>query len=433
MIKLSYFIVVFISLSFFATISAAEDIKPMNCFSVYNFTDSYFQSLHVDKSTYNPGGTIRGSVGFTNINNYPLPELYVRALVFYVGDTFVDRPEGNDMVDDFAIASDVNLLGKRSADFDFTWKVPANAKSGTYMIAVYLGSKSDFSFAGLTFLPEVLGKYTLFDVSSGASGLFHFDKNKVTYNGDSYKFRSMLDTVSQPIKVDSILVNDGPSTTVSLTYEVYKWSDNSKTNRVSQKSDSFSLASGQSKQLTYTIDNLPNDIYQLVITAVTQDGRKAIIKPRFPADVNKGNFIFLGLDKFPLTKGSSSIIYSCFSNSAYSDYVGKQVIEVRDANDKVVKSYTFDSVNYTGAVDGMYADFSPSSNMYKLTLVGKTYDSSGSLQKQVNVVYDATKFGLTVPAEETPVQTGFDYSWMIVFLAVGVVVIFVIYIIIRRR
>jgi len=393
---------IFISLltiSLFVGATVAETIQETRCFSFYNFTGDYFSSVWINKYKYNAGDTLAGGVLLKNINDYPMPDMKVKAYVFYVGDTFTDRLEGNDMIDEMWIAEDVNLMPGQTYNIEFTWQIPTQSKSGFYLVTFYLLTSNQFNLGGLSFFPEIPGKSTFFEISNDNGGLMFFDKNNVTVNDNPYKFRSNVGPFEFPLTVKDKLTNLGSEAKVDVVYDLYAWDDSSEKNKIDEKTESFDLGSGESKDIVYSFPNdLDNQVYQLSIKAVAKDGRTSMIKIRLPMDTQKGRFIFLGLQDFPLVGGESNKILWCFSNSAYSSYEGKQTVEILDKSGKVLESYEFDPVTMSGTVDGASQPFSPKEPLYYVKVVGKIFDKDNNLQQQVEVVYDATKFGLEVPS-----------------------------------
>ena len=252
-----------------------------------------------------------------------------------------------------------------------------------------------------------------------------FNKNDVTVNDNTYKFRANNGVFELPLTVKAKLSNIGPDANVDVVYDLYSWDDSSTTNLLNERKESFSLSQNDSHTLTYEIPDSKNQVYQLSITAFSDDGRKAVLKLRFPMDTQKGRFIFLGIDKFPIKTNDLEQIMWCYSNSAYSLYQGRQTLEVQDAKGNVVKSFDYRNVNISGPVDGASTQFSSNQSMNYVKIVGKIYDSNNTLQQQVQVVYDAAKFGIQIP------QSSFNYFYLTVI--VGIVVVAVLAIVYWKR
>ncbi len=414
---------VLVFLSSFPVVAA----KDIDCFSRYHFSDSYFRAFWTDRTAYNAGDNVTINVQLQNTNDYPMPELNLRAYVSYVGKTFADRPEGNDMVDEFWIARDVNLLPGNISNHSFVWSIPRDAESGVYLVSLYLNSVDQFNLGGLSFYPEIAGKILVFEVNnSGGGSRIYFDKNSVHVGNQQYHFRAPSGSYTLPQTVTASLTNDGPPTSISVSYRTYAWDDSSESNLVKVDSESIAMAKGQTKQVYYTIPSLPPNVYQLVLTAQSTDGRKSILKVRLPMDTENGRFIYLGLDKFPITKNSTVNVFWCFSNSAYSSYTGKQTIEVRDSSGRSVAEFDLQNVNITGGVSGQENPFSSPQDLRNVTLIGRIYDSNGMLQKEVVIVYDAEKFGL----KQQSGSSSFAYILLIPIIIVALAVAFVIS---RRR
>ena len=213
------------------------------------------------------------------------------------------------------------------------------------------------------------------------------------FNGKRYMFRAPFPIVdpNAQISIKAKLLNTGKNNVV-VTYELYKWDD------LETKLDSYTKteAVSDSKDLDYSLSNLPVGVYVARITASSGD-MKSILKVRFTLKGALGRFIWVGLGSFPLMQGDSSKVGFCLSNSAVDSgdtsvkfNVSGTITVLDESGNKILEEkYTSP---LTAAISGKRINFSAGKQLTKATVKADMYDDKGALMDSVEIVYDYSKF-----------------------------------------
>jgi len=238
---------------------------------------------------------------------------------------------------------------------------------------------------------------TSFEVKNqGIESAIAFQKKGTTVNGKEYAFASPTEVYNTgTLTVKTKLMNTGPGKIASVEMSVYEWSDLAGSpveGRTVEKT--LNIAENGAEDIVYDISNLPSGTYEVRLSAWSGD-EKSIMKLRLPITGVKGRFIYMGLDSFPLKKGSSASAFTCFSQSADygTPFNGTIKLEVLDEQGNPImqdQSETFE-IKATPPQARM-TSFNPGSDYNVVTLKATMYDSDGNVQDTYSLNYDYSKY-----------------------------------------
>jgi hypothetical protein len=374
-------------------VSSYAVVEDVSCGVNYQFGGLKFKDFYPEKVTYSQKDTVKVTYTISNEFGSPLVAGDVKVLVMYRAPNDVDRIEDDDIIDDLIVQKDVNLQSGDKYTGTFEWKIPSKAKPGVYAVNAYFPVKKKFNIAGLTFYTAVPGATTTFEVNGDSYEQILIDKNSTTFNGKRYMFRAPIPMVepNAQIGIKAKLLNPDKKNVV-VTYELYKWDD------IETKLDSYTKTEtvSDTKDLDYTVSNLPVGVYVARITASSGD-MKSILKVRFYLKGALGRFIWVGLGSFPLMNGDSSKVGFCLSNSAVDPgdasvqfNVSGTITVLDESGNKILEEkYT---APLTAAISGKRINFSAAKQVTKATVKASMYDDKGALMDEVEIVYDYSKF-----------------------------------------
>lgn len=395
-LALALVLIVAISLTIYFLYKSRIEFQSVDCFNYYKFGDNFFTHVVPEKESYTAGDNITFFYTISNPTEMPLTDAAIRVQVLYSGEN-LDRQEGDDMIDEFFVVKNVNLNPGDSYNEEFDWKIPEDIKSGTYLANFYLSSEEKFNMAGLSFIPNVIGAGTKFDVASSDENLMRFDRNSTYVNEQQYKFRSFPPTFSpgDEVTIKTDLINEGDEKSVNILYQVFKFDDLNPSEEVKSytKTETVTLQANSSVPVIYNIKNLEKNAYLVKLTATSED-QKAILNLRIPVLGNQGRILYLGIDKFPMTSGETSAIF-CLTNAgtnpgsqegAFKGYIKLELLD----KDNNVLFEGIKKVDVDGTVRGYMFSFDLDKFYPYATLKATLYDEK--IHDEMNVVYDYSKF-----------------------------------------
>ena len=382
--------------------SHAAAIEDINCFDYYKFgTGLSFGNLMTEKAYYSPGDLVNVSYSLLCQTDVPIVEGSVWVQIFYE-----DVVEGEQMIDEFPVSKDISMQYGDELPQEFTWKISLGAKPGKYSVKTYFIVGYYFNLAGLTILPYgppgVPGELTYFEVlpQDHTSRIF-FSKNATTVNEEPYEFAApAIIRFIGPHSIKTKIVNEGSAKDVRIRIETFEWA-NVAGAPIDSVDKTLSLSEDSSQDVEYTIPRLKSATYEVVFSAVSGAYEKTLMKMRIPETGVKGRFIYAGFDRFPLIKDDTLSLFMCYSGS--TDYTtffnGTGTVSVVDAYSNVVYSEKYGPFEVTASPpQGKKFSFKIPRNLTKAVLKLDLYDDSGTLQDNVTIDYDITKFA-SMPGE----------------------------------
>lgn len=393
---------------------AFASVQEADCFSYYKFQDGLrFENFHADKNSYTAGNDV--VVGYT-LKSYmeaPIVQGSVKAQILY----------GDNIVDEFFVAKDINMKLGDTIKQEFKWAIPTDAKPGNYVIKVYFIVADRFNLAGINFISSLPGEQTIFSVVNPSSySRVYFDQSSVFVNDNAYSssgFPSSYKT-SEPIKIKAKIANEGTiKRSVKVSIETFRQDDTLTSNKIASltKEMTLDISGGENKDISYDIPSLDPGSYLIKMTAL--DGSKvlSIMKVRFSIEGAKGIFNYLGLNMFPLLKDKETTLFFCLSNSA--DYItsfnGTGYVQILDESNKEILKENFGPFEVLPSdPQGKITKYTPQKNLFKLTLKGFLYDENNKLMDSVSVIYDYSKFSsitrnLKITSLKPPKDVPYEY------------------------
>jgi hypothetical protein len=373
-----------------AALSAAD------CFAYYDFQNGIvFDNLKTEKASYTAGEQAIISYNLVSRMDAPIVDGAVKIQIYY------QTPTQELLVKEFFSQREVYLFNGDSIFNEYKWDIPADYKPGTYVIKTYFVVADRFNLGGINFLQTVPGQITTFQLTNPSTvNWIYFDKDSTSINDQPYMFTTFSPEYvpGTAITIKTILANGGSvSHNIKVKMELYKWDDLLESSRVDSltKETNLVLAAGQKSDLTFNLNNLSSDSYLAVLTATDESGNVlSILKLRFSVTGEKGRFIYLGLDKFPLLSGQETTLFVCFSGAAdyISTFPARIVAQVVDENGKIIYSDEMSNETIVSSPTGRITMFSSQNNYFNLTLRGIFYDAKGNVMDSVSVPYDYSKF-----------------------------------------
>lgn len=373
------------------------EFQSVDCFDYYKFGDNFFTYAVPEKESYTAGDNVTFFYTISNPMEIPITDTAIRVQVLYSGEN-LDRLEGDDLIDEFFAIKNINLNPGDTYSGEFVWKIPEEIKSGTYLANFYLASEDKFNLAGLSFIPNVLGAGTKFDVSSSYENLLRFDRNATYVNDEQYKFRAFPPTFSpgDELTITTDLINEGNAKDVEVLYQVFRFDDLDPSEEITaySKSETVSLQDNSKLPISFNLKNLETNAYHVKLTATTEN-YKSILILRLPVGGELGKFVFLGMNKFPITSGNTSGVF-CLTNvggnpgDEEAQFKGNVKIELLDKDENILIEGV-DKVDIDGTVSGHMFNFD-SEEFYSYAILNATLYNENGIHDQMVIIYDYSKF-----------------------------------------
>jgi hypothetical protein len=410
---------------FFYNQKSKVEFKSVECMNYYKFGDNFISYASAEKKSYNSSNNVTFFYTLSNPTNIPLTNAAIRVQIFYNG-IGSEKEQGDDMIDEFFAVKDINLNPGDNYSGEFDWTVPTKIKSGKYFANFYLISENKVNMAGLSFVPNIIGAGTKFDVVSNNDNMIFFDRNSTYLNQNQYQFRSFLEDFesNDEIKVTTQLMNDGTKKEVHIIYQVFKFDDLNPSDEIMSysKTETILLKENSTNPITITLKNLDPNTYLVKFTAST-DNQKSILKVRIPVLGVKGRFTFLNFDKFPTDSKNSSIIF-CLTNAAGgpgnpSNSIINAKVELLNREGKILLK-DVRNIEMDSTVKGFMLTFDPGKKYSYVVLKATLYDDDQRTHDQMNIVYDYSKFVssekiLNVNMISSSVKYGEDIKYTVSF------------------
>lgn len=358
-----------------------------NCFDYYSFP-SVQVSLGTDRDQYSSGEVINFSGEITNENSYPVVDGNVFARISRNNDSFVE--EGYFIVDELVAIENIVIDKDSQIEGSFEWKIPEGMKSGDYIVDYFFSVGKKFNLGGLPFSNEiVIGKAFFTVEEEGNDAFVSFDRSGTQVNGEKYTHIGNWPvfevgekvTVSQPISNTF-----SESREVDVKYDLYYWDSLDEKDLISTKSDKITVLAGENSALEYEIPEMNEPIYYLKITATSGD-QKSIVNVRLASEQERPRLNYPAVNKFPVYKGDSFTLFSCFHNTSSINTEGKVVVTLINKKGKEIGK-----VEYSGTIPSSMSadktDIIAEDDYEYLKLKAKVYNKNDKIVDEYEVVYD---------------------------------------------
>lgn len=364
------------------------------CFDYYEF-GSVKIFLHAGKNSYQTGETVKFSGTLNNENDYPISNgnLYIQIL----RENGQERLKyGNSLIDEKFAVENIYLDPQSQKEVNFEWKIPAGMSDGKYALASFFTVAKKMNVSGLSFIDNVYGGITYFDIKniSGVSEVA-VDRTKTTLNGAPFYARMFTPQFERgkEIKIAYPVDNlSGNAQDLKVTEKIYKWDNLLESQMVGEKTENENLAAKGTKERLASYANLEPGIY-LFEAKIENAGSQSILKVRFAVsgDTSSGRINFAGISNFPLEKGQSAHIFTCFhSTSDGTSTSGKVTLNLKSGN-KVIASADY-SGSVTPQIMAINKDFVSQDDYSDLKLETIFYDQDGNIYDRVELDYSCSNF-----------------------------------------
>ncbi len=400
--------------------STCATMENADCFKYYEYqTGAIFKDLSTDKTQYSPGGEVTVSYNLLAQMKAPIAQGTIRASLFYA-----DPSDGDQLIEEYVMEKDVNLMKADSYKDRFKLKLPSGAKPGTYRIKTYFVVGQSFNLAGLSIMPYgAPAELTSFSVLQGPqTSSIHYSKADTYVNGEKYDFEAPTKIfLNDTIEVKTSLVNEGKSKTATVTIKTYDWDDLSGKELTGYAMEkTVTLPENGAADISYKLTSLTPGVYQIRLSAESGD-EKSIMKIRVPVSGPEGRLIYLGVDRFPIKKGEQTTVFVCYSTSTdYSTvFNGSVGVELVDGQGNKLASEDSGLMAISPTPpQGKTFTFTPAEDVNIVTVKGSLYDANNNLQDHEEITYDYSKYNnvkaqLTVKPEKQEVKAGGEVAYTV--------------------
>ena len=430
-----YSIVAFVFLPVLALAqNTVSNSNTTSCFDYYKF-GSVQATVESATNNTNAGSKINFTGTIKNANSYPIVNGTVVVKIFRKQNNSANmQKNGSDVVDQFIAKDNVSIDANTNQKFDFSWNVPAYAKSGDYQVVTFFTSGKEFNLLGLTFTDDIVGNTFDFKVNGQQKNIVEFDKNSAKINGIPYMFAAfppIIDATKTGVLTANLLNETDQNQTVNVTWKTYWWDAERSENLLDTKTDSVDLSKGQTKNLSYTITDNTHSVY-LVVVEVDYKDTKSILGARFTrSGIDIPRINFPAVTSFPLAAGSQTTLFSCLHSTSNNDVQsGSLSLKLEDPNGNIIHQYDYTG-SITSAMMGVKDDFTPTKNYDKFSLVAEL-SQNGKVVDSAKMDYDCKNI------DPSKCFTGFtatktDFSTLIIFAVLIILAIILFFIFEQRK
>jgi hypothetical protein len=368
-----------------------------SCFD-YNKSDNIKIDLKSNTDSFAPGDAVIIEGAINNNSNSAIVNATVYGRLVRNLDNPIFNRASTITLDEFIIASDINLDAGASYVVDSIYQLPINAIAGEYELLLYVYNNNKFNLSGLTFSESVYGGRIPFTVSGENKNYIYLDKTAIKVNGQPYDTVNSLEQYDKgEIKVETTLVNDTQeSRRMKVTYKLYRWDSTFESNFIQNLEEVYTVEPEQKLPISYTIDNATEPVYALKIISLPEEeiqveSYKSIANIRFGINSNlRPRLHFVGLDTYPITKQTN--IITCIHNTSSEIDEGpvKVVTTLKNSRNRELGRIEY-SGPISARVEGLISKLSSFNLTGIVTLESILYDSQGTEIDKVSIDYDCNK------------------------------------------
>lgn len=310
------------------------------CMDNYNF-NSVVVTVDTAKSIldhqYLPGETISVAGTIKNPNNYPLVggRLYAHILR---EDAIMASENWHPYVSQEFVPGEYDLAANQTADFTYSYRIPAGSPAGTYRVELYYLVGNRYVMSGIPYVANFTGASAPFTVTrpviagnaaNAVAGL-DFDRNSVKVNKQAFQLREIpaVYESGKPVTVNVDLNALGKAKMSGTVHmDLYKWSITDQTTPIISKSIDVAVSATKATPITFTWDKANAGTYELVFTATTSDAEAvpSILNVRFPVGGLVPRIVYSGIGAIA---DGSAIINACVVNATFGSGVGAMTNEL---------------------------------------------------------------------------------------------------------
>ena len=352
--------------------------QSVNCFDYYKFQSAQVD-VGPDKQTYLPGETIKFTGQVKNQNSYPVFDGYIFARIGEKNPNFTTK--GLYIVDEFVPVGKIAIDTNSSKSVSFSWQIPKSLEKGDYEADFFFSVGEKFNLGGLPFTNEIIVGSANFSVGSTQMGKVYFDKSTTKVNGQKYQHIGNWPVIApgkSAVITQTLKNTNSDKQNISISYDLYFWDSLNPADKINSKQESITLDPNSNKELSYTIPAVNESVYYLKITALSSGGQKSIINIKIASAIERPKANFSAITKFPLQKGDSFNLFSCFYNTSTLSTTGRVLTTLQDKNGNEIGKIDY-SGNITSAMSAEKISLSSVKNYTDLVLKQEIYDKAGKL------------------------------------------------------
>jgi hypothetical protein len=360
------------------------------------------------------GAELSLSISLTNQSERPLTNLDTYLLIVRQ-----DGVAAGTIVEYATLEKGTTLVEKQTKEFSHTWTVPNNLPAGVYYPVLH-SDENGLPMLGDSLTIDTAEGEQRFEVTAGETSAVSFNTSKSLLNKDSFSHGVSPLFIQDDLQntVSVVLENDASvAKTIPLQWNQYANTVTEDDFRRNTKTELITLAAGEVKTVSYTIQNQPESA--LFVTATISDGQaKSILGFTLSKQgVDEIELLASGLSGVP-EQDKNITMFACVRATSELNVTNATVLlTLKDGTGAVVQTHTY-SGDVKGIATGVGKSFSLERAYQSLTLT-TSISVDGAPAREYTQVYDCEALGIACPrsAEDMSfVDLLLQYKYMILAL-----------------
>jgi hypothetical protein len=371
----------------------AKDIKKGDLVSCTNYPKLGNVSVNIslNQDNFEPGKDLLIEGDVVNNNLHPVVDTSIYARLVKNLDDSENIKTKTIILDEFVLASDINLNSGDSYRVNSKYLLPDTLSSGDYKLLLYVYSNDQFNLAGITYSDLFYANSIPFNIEGDSIKNIYIDTNSTTINGQVYDGSLIQNDIGE-VNIEANLVNESDETKeVKISYQLYHWDSTFQDNLIQSREENYTINPGQKTPIKYTLDNASNPVYELKITSSSPQNNKSISNIRFATNNTfRPRIDFVGLDSYPITKDSK--IITCIHNTGPDIDNGPIKIVTSLKNSRNIE---LGRIEYSGPIssqiEGIASKVKSLNLTEVITLESVLYNNQGVEIDRITINYDCNK------------------------------------------
>lgn len=368
-----------------------ENFSLSSCFDNYTFGSINLDKIVPEKKIYEQGEIIKLKGLIENNNDYPIVNGSVFMRLSHLGSSANPDKNSDTIIDEFFAPDNINILGGGAYPFKFDYQLPPSVPAGKYQLATYFVVGKKFNLSGLSFVSNVPGGLTEFEIRDGPKLHYYIDRNSFKINDQEYNFRDFTPIFSngKEVKIKFKLKNISDTKAEGqVSFELYQWDSLLEENLFESEQRDIIIGAKQDQDITKIFKNLPPNAYLLkIISALNQ--QTTIANVRFAIEGKRSRINFVALKKFPFKRNDIAEYFTCFHSSTGSSETFEGLIDtaIYDVNGIKLKQDIYQGTIYP-EVYSYESTFNVGKNVNFLRINAKALDNQNHILDSADLNYD---------------------------------------------
>ena len=363
-------------------------LEPTDCFSpgLYQF-QSVQVSVGPEKDAYSVGENINFVGNIINQNEYPVVDGTVFVRISKDNKNYIK--EGYNVVDEVVATSSFSIDASSSLPIKFSWLVPKNLGAGDYRADYFFSVGNKFNLGGLPFTNEIVVGSAEFKIIGTQNTEFMLDRVGTKVNGIKYNHIGGWPFVGKDseIKITQPIKNlTSKEIMVTVNYDLYFWDSLNPKDKLDSKTETVIVPANSSKDLIYTIPESEQSVYYLRIKATVGDA-SSIVNIRTTSDIERARINYPAITTFPLLKGESTNLFSCFHTVYGIASSSKLILTLTDKDGSNVAKGEYNG-SFGEDMSAALMKFTSNKDYYFLNLKAELFDDNGKIVDSYQTKYD---------------------------------------------